>query len=291
MVNCCLGLRTTLASLLAISAVASQSSPASQASQTSQPRPGSAWKLVWGDEFNGRNGSAPDSKNWTHDIGGNGWGNSELEYYTDRLPTNVVVQDGKLEVRALRERYIGPDGVTRAFTSARLHTHGRFSWRYGRVEARIKIPSGRGIWPAFWMLGDDFKTAGWPGCGEIDILENIGSEPSRLHSTIHGPGYSHDKGITASHTMPASQRLADDFHVFAVEWEPQVIRFYIDAALFKTATPADLPAGARWVFDHPFFVILNVAVGGDWPGSPDDSTVFPQRMLVDYVRVYQRADR
>jgi beta-glucanase (GH16 family) len=136
------------------------------------------------------------------------------------------------------------------------------------------------------MLGDDFKTAGWPECGEIDILENSGSEPTTVHGTLHGPGYSHDKGISASHTLP--RRLADDFHVFAVEWEPHAIRFYVDDDLYKTTTSAHLPSGSRWVFDHPFFVILNVAVGGEWPGSPDHTTEFPQTMLVDYVRVFQR---
>jgi beta-glucanase (GH16 family) len=272
------GLRTTAVALLALGAFGAQPSS-----------PASPWKLVWSDEFNLGSASAPDPKNWAFDIGGNGWGNQELQYYTDRVPVNVVVQDGALAIRALRETYKGPDGVTRSFTSSRLHTLGRFSSRYGRFEARIKVPFGRGIWPAFWMLGDDFKTAGWPECGEIDILENIGSEPSTVHGTLHGPGYSHDKGITASHTLP--RRLADDFHLFAVEWEPHAIRFYVDETLYRTSTPEHLPAGSRWVFDHPFFVILNVAVGGQWPGSPDQSTEFPQTMLVDYVRVFQRAAR
>jgi len=139
------------------------------------------------------------------------------------------------------------------------------------------------------MLGDNIGTAGWPTCGEIDIMENIGREPSIVHGTVHGPGYSGGGGITAAYTLPNSRKFSDDFHTFAVEWEPNVMRFYVDGLLYKTRTPADLPAGAPWVFDHPFFIILNVAVGGGFPGNPDATTVFPQQMQVDYVRVYQRS--
>ena len=182
---------------------------------------------------------------------------------------------------------MGPDGVAREYTSARLKTQKLFAQKYGKFEARIRIPKGQGMWPAFWMLGDDFPTAGWPGCGEIDIMENIGREPATVHGTIHGPGHSGDDSLGAPYFVP-SGIVADDFHVFAVEWEPNEIRFYVDGHLYETRTPADLPAGARWTFDHPFFLILNVAVGGKWPGSPDASTKFPQQMLVDYVRVYSR---
>jgi len=250
--------------------------------------PAAAWTLVWSDEFSEHDGSAPNPRNWTFDTGGNGWGNHELQYYTARSPDNVVIQDGKLRIRALRETYAGPDAVTRPFTSARLLSQGRFALTYGRFEARIKIPYGMGLWPAFWMLGSNIKEVGWPDCGEIDILENIGKEPSTVHGTIHGPGYSQSAGIGASYTLPGNRRFADGFHVFAAEWEPGAVRFYVDDALYKTTTPADLPPGKTWVFDHPFFLILNVAVGGDWPGNPDSSTVFPQIMDVDYVRVYQR---
>jgi beta-glucanase (GH16 family) len=138
------------------------------------------------------------------------------------------------------------------------------------------------------MLGADVGRVGWPECGEIDIMENIGREPSVVHGTVHGPGYSGAEGPTASFSLPGGGRFADDFHVFAVEWEPNVLRFYVDGSLYATRTPADLPAGRKWVFDHPFFVILNVAVGGRWPGAPDATTTFPQRMRVDYVRVYRR---
>jgi len=258
----------------------------SLAAQTAPPSPPS-WKLVWSDEFNGRNGARVDSSKWVAETGGGGWGNNELEYYTSR-PQNVSQENGKLVIKALQEKYSGAGGVTRNYTSARLKTLGKFSQTYGRFEARIKIPGGQGIWPAFWMLGNDIEKPGWPGCGEIDIMENIGKEPALVHGTIHGPGYSGANGIGAAYALPGVQRFADDFHLFAVEWEPNAIRFYVDDHLYATRIPTDLPQGTKWVYDHPFFLLLNVAVGGGWPGNPDATTVFPQTMLVDYVRVYQR---
>lgn len=248
----------------------------------------SGWTLTWSDEFNQANGSVPDPNKWLIETGGNGWGNQELEYYTTR-PENVHVEGGNLVMTALKESYTGQDGVTRDYTSARLNTSARFAQPYGRFEARIRIPYGQGMWPAFWMLGNDIGTSGWPGCGEIDIMENIGREPAIVHGTIHGPGYSGANGISSAYSL-ASGRFADDFHVFAAEWEPQKIRFYVDDQLYATRTPADLPPGTKWVYDHPFFVILDLAVGGEWPGNPDNTTSFPQQMLVDYVRVYQKAN-
>jgi beta-glucanase (GH16 family) len=252
----------------------------------------SAWTLTWSDEFDGPNGSPPDTKTWIRESGGNGWGNNELEYYTTRLE-NSRLENGKLVIEARSERFTGPDGVARDYTSARLKTKGLFSQRYGRFEARIQIPFGQGVWPAFWMLGDDISSVHWPTCGEIDIMENIGREPASVHGSMHGPGYSGEHPLTAAYTLPSEKkssppRFADDFHVFAVEWEPERVRFYVDGHLYSTQTKADLPAATRWVFDHPFFILLNVAIGGNWPGSPDASTTFPQRMLVDYVRVYER---
>jgi len=247
------------------------------------------WSLVWSDEFDGPSGSPVDSTKWSFDIGGNGWGNNELESYTNRS-ANAELQDGALVIRALKETYTGPDNITRNYTSARLLTKNKFTQAYGRFEARLKIPYGQGIWPAFWMLGDNIDTPPyWPTCGEIDIMENIGREPSIVHGTFHGPGYSGANGVTAAYTLPNGQKFSDDFHTFAVEWEPNVMRFYVDGLLYKTRTPADLPPGTTWVFNHPFFIILNVAVGGGFPGNPDATTVFPQLMKVDYVRVYQRA--
>lgn len=246
------------------------------------------WTLVWSDEFDGPSGSAVNPSKWSFDIGGNGWGNNELETYTSRT-ANSHLEDGRLVIKVVKETLTGPDNITRHYTSARLLTKNKFSQAFGRFEARISIPQGQGIWPAFWLLGDNIGSAGWPNCGEIDIMENIGKEPSIVHGTFHGPGYSGGSGITAGYTLPAGQKFSDDFHTFAVEWEPKVMRFYVDKFLYATRTLSDLPAGASWVFDHPFFIILNVAVGGDWPGNPDATTVFPQQMLVDYVRVYKRA--
>jgi len=244
------------------------------------------WTLVWSDEFSGADGSAPDSTKWTYDIGGNGWGNQELESYTS-WPQNVQVQNGNLVIVATQETYTGTDGITRNYTSARLKTQGLFAQQYGKFEARIKLPYGQGLWPAFWMLSSNISSAGWPACGEIDIMENIGSEPSTIYGSLHGPQGSGEASGSAAYTLPSGQKFSDDYHIFTVEWEPNQARFYVDGTLYESHTSADMPAGA-WVFDHPFFIILNVAVGGTWPGSPDQTTVFPQEMLVDYVRVYSR---
>lgn len=245
------------------------------------------WRLIWSDEFNGPSGSPVDLTKWSFDIGGGGWGNQELESYTNR-PANARLQGGELVITALKETFTGADKITRNYTSARLVTRSKFAQSYGRFEARMKIPFGQGIWPAFWLLGTDLEAAGWPTCGEIDIMENIGKEPSLVHGTLHGPGYSGANGISASHKLPGSQKFSDDYHVFAVDWEPNSIRFYVDGILYATRTPADLPSGKTWVFNHPFFLILNVAVGGGFPGNPDATSVFPQVLRVDYVRVYQR---
>lgn len=167
-------------------------------------------------------------------------------------------------------------------------TKNKFEQKYGRFEARIKIPRGLGMWPAFWMLGNDIDKARWPQCGEIDIMENIGREPSTVHGTIHGPGYSGANGIGAPYSLLKDKVFADDFHVYSTVWTEDQIKFYVDANLYKTITPKDLPTGKRWVYDHPFFMILNLAIGGNWGGPPDDATIFPQTMIVDYVRVYNQ---
>ena len=246
------------------------------------------WTLAWSDEFDGANASRPDHSKWKFEVGGNGWGNHELEYYTDR-PENSRVDQGKLIIEARREDYTGEDGVTRRYTSARLVTRGTFSQAYGRFTARIKLPRGQGVWPAFWLLGDDFEKVSWPACGEIDIMENIGKEPASVHGSMHGPGYAGELDFTSTYKLPGGPKFSDDFHVFTVEWEPNVVRFYTDEYLYATFVPAQLPAGKKWVFDHPFYIILNLAVGGDWPGTPDSTTEFPQQMSVDYVRVYKQA--
>jgi len=245
-----------------------------------------AWQLVWSDEFNQPDGSSPDPTKWGYDIGNGGWGNNELEYYTSRT-NNARIVGGQLVIEADQESYGGS-----SYTSARLLTQGKWSWAYGRMEARIKIPRGQGIWPAFWMLGTNINSVGWPTCGEIDIMENIGktSDQGTAHGTIHGPqsggDYNGGAGVGGTYTLPGGAALADDFHIYAVEWTTNQIQWFVDTNLYFTATPSRLPGGATWVFTQPQFLVLNVAVGGNWPGYPDGTTVFPQQMLVDYVRVY-----
>jgi beta-glucanase (GH16 family) len=247
--------------------------------------PSPAWHLAWSDEFNGPHGSAPDPAKWVFVTGGKGYGNNELETYTSRA-ANAQQKDGNLVITAQKEDLTGADGIPRHYTSARLHTKTLFSQAYGRFEASMQLPAGgKGIWPAFWLLGDNTDTVDWPRCGEIDIIENIG-DPATIYSTIHGPGYSGDKGISAKYPLPAGESVSTGFHLYAVEWAPKDIKFFFDNHLIAERTPADLPPGTVWVYDHPFFIILNLAIGGNWPGNPDGTTAFPQQMLVNYVRVY-----
>jgi beta-glucanase (GH16 family) len=248
----------------------------------------STWRPTWSDEFNTPDGSTPDPKKWTYDLGGNGWGNHELESYTAR-PENARIVGGNLIITARKEEYTGTDGITQPYTSARLKTQELFAQAYGRFEARIKIPRGQGIWPAFWLLGDDINRVDWPDCGEIDIMENIGREPGTVYGSLHAPSFVKlTSDASKGFTLPAGQSYADDFHLYAVEWEPGIVRFYVDKNNYATFTAAEWPQGGRWVFDHSFFIILNVAVGGDWPKDPDGTSQFPQQMLIDYVRVYSR---
>ncbi len=241
----------------------------------------SGWKLVWHDEFNGSAGSLPNKKKWTYDIGCSGWGNNELECYTKRKQNVSMDGRGQLAIVARKESYNGHD-----YTSARILTEGLFAHEYGRFEARIKIPRGQGTWPAFWMLGSNFDTVGWPDCGEIDVMEEIGSQPQTVYGSMHGLGYTGSL-IGSSYTLPKGT-LADAYHVYAVEWSASKISWYVDGVRYETRTRKDLPAGAKWAFDHPFYITLNLAIGGDWPGSPDATTRFPAKLLVDYVRVYTR---
>jgi beta-glucanase (GH16 family) len=248
-------------------------------------------KLAFKDEFNKSLNSPVDASKWTAEIGGEGWGNQELQYYTNSIENAYHDGNGSLVIKAIKLnpplnlscRY-GPC----QYTSARLITKGKFDQKYGKFEARIKIPRGQGLWGAFWMLGNDIDTAGWATCGEIDIMENIGREPSIVHGTIHGPGYSGGNGIGSPFSLPSNPVFADDYHIYSTEWSENVIRFYVDKTLYKTITPADIPAKSHWVFDHPFFTILNLAIGGPWGGVPDNTSVFPNTMLIDYVRVYKR---
>lgn len=272
---------TTMITSLLVSALGSlvlAGSIAGCDSGSSQPK----WELVWADEFDGIAGEPPDSSRWAFDVGTD-WGNAQLEYDTAR-PENVSLDGaGRLAITARKEDYLGC-----GYTSGRINTRSRFEQAGGRFEARIRVPSGQGLWPAFWLLGSNFSTVGWPACGEIDAMEYRGQEPSVLHGSLHGPGYSGGNAITRRFTAPGGG-LDADFHVYAVEWTAGKITWALDDTVFFTVTPADLPAGARWVFDHPQFIILNLAVGGHFVGAPDAHTVFPQSLLVDYVRVYRRS--
>jgi len=248
-------------------------------------------QLVMQDEFDVS--GVPNSALWGYDIGtgSNGWGNNELQYYTSR-PENVTVQNGNLVITARKESFQGS-----AYTSARLLTKGKFEQAYGRFEARMQLPWGQGIWPAFWMLGADIDTNPWPGAGEIDIMEFRGQNPTIMLGTVHGPGYAGGQSISKSYELK-NDRFDTGFHVFGIEWGPEYINFYVDDVLYNQITPADLPvlnppdplnpkAKVDWVFNKPFYILINVAVGGSFVGSPNDETVFPQTMLVDYVRVYK----
>lgn len=241
--------------------------------------------LVWSDEFNQPPGSAPDPSRWTYDLGAGGWGNNELETYTATRENSFIIADpGALDGAALALRAVRtPAG---GYTSARLKTRGKFAVTYGRIEARIKLTSGRGVWPAFWMLGDKFPETPWPACGEIDIMEQLGHEPGRIHGTLHGPGYSGNQGPTASVFLSGESAPAETFHVFAVDRSPGKIVWSLDGVPYFSRTAAQLPAGTKWVFDAPAFLILDLAIGGNWPGNPDATTSFPQTLLIDYVRVY-----
>ena len=247
---------------------------------------GTNWKLVWSDEFDAAVGSAPDPRRWGYDLGGHGWGNRELQTYTDLVENASIAADPlagngtALSIKALKN----PDG---SFTSARLTTHDTFQTTYGRFEARIKMPVGQGIWPAFWLLGGNMGVVGWPRCGEIDVMEWIGRMPGTAYGTLHGPGYNGARGIQGAYPPSGELDFSTAYHVFSVDWSPSIIEWHVDGNLYHALTPAELPSEAQWVLDHAFYLILNLAVGGAWPGYPDESTSFPQTLSVDYVRVYQ----
>ena len=247
------------------------------------------WVLVWADEFDGAAGAAPDPARWNHEVGGDGWGNQELQFYTDGSENAALDGAGHLVITARRE-----DRGGRGFTSARLTTQRKFEQLYGRFEARLRLPPGRGMWPAFWMLGASGggETGGgdqsWPARGEIDIVEARGAQPWRVSGAVHGPGYSGGNALIAGYETAERADLTADFHEFAVEWDPGELRFYVDGNHYHTVRSSRLPTTGRWVFDHAFFLILNLAVGGNFGGPPDASTVFPQTLLADHVRIYRR---
>ena len=248
---------------------------------------------AWQEEFNQATNSGPSAATWSYDLGGGGWGNAELETYTNSRNNSYVTDDtdatdGKaLVIRAVK----ASDG---SYTSARIISSGLFATQYGRIEARMKLPKGQGLWPAFWMLGQNINTVGWPACGEIDIMEVLGHQPGILYGTLHGPASGNTGHFSkgTSLTLPNNGSFSDAYHVFAVEWMPGQISWLMDGTKYLTVKTADFPVGATWSPDvGPFFVILNLAVGGNWPGSPDGTTVFPAELRIDYVRYYPRLPR
>nr|UUZ04252.1 laminarinase [Candidatus Neomarinimicrobiota bacterium] len=242
------------------------------------------YQLVWHDEFND---STIDLNKWIFEVNAHGGGNNELQYYTDR-PLNCYLRNGVLVIQALQEQYTGPDGP-RDYTSARINTRLKGDWKYGWFEIRAKLPYGKGLWPAIWMMPTDSRYGSWPASGEIDIMELLGHEPNKVYGTIHYGGTYPIHLQSGKSYQLAGGSFAADFHTFALQWDSTSIKWYVDGILYQTQTSwstQGYPYPAP--FDQPFFLILNVAVGGNWPGNPDNTTSFPQRMEVDYVRIFQR---
>lgn len=242
------------------------------------------YNLVWSDEF--EYSGLPDSTKWNYEVGGSGWGNNEKQFYLEKSLENSFVKDGKLHIVALKN-----DFENKLYTSARLATYQKFMLQYGKVEVMAKLPEGKGTWPAIWMLPESLrkKEEAWPLCGEIDILEHVGKDPNMVHVSLHSKLYNHIKNTQITHF----ERLADvsnTFHLYGIEWTPEFIKFYIDNKLFYEAIKGEngkVTTNEGWPFDKPYFLILNLAIGGNWGGSVDD-TIFPSQMLIDYVRIYQQ---
>jgi beta-glucanase (GH16 family) len=243
------------------------------------PNPGETRKLIWSDEFDGPANTAPDGSKWMLEVGGGGWGNQQLEFNTDLVANCHLDGNGALVMTARREPFGGA-----AYTSCRMRA--RLDNTYGRFEARIRLPSGGGIWPAFWLLGSDYTTIGWPACGEIDIMEGRGNELATIHGSAHGPGYSGGSALTSPYSLPGGAHFRDDFHVFAVEWQAGRIDYFVDDALYLTVQQDELNAAQTWAFDKSMFIIFDLAVGGTFVGPVDDSAL-PQSMVIDWVRVYE----
>ncbi|WP_030378557.1 MULTISPECIES: glycoside hydrolase family 16 protein [unclassified Streptomyces] len=253
---------------------------------------GDGWQLTWSDEFKGARGTPPDPHKWVHDTGGEPqWGNEEWQYYTDRTANAALDGKGRLVLTARREQLPGmadcPYGSC-DITSGRLTTKGRFTQAYGKFEARIRVPEGKATLPAFWMMGDNDEEKSWPGNGEIDAMEVVGGEPGLVYGTVHGPGYA-EEGLGGSHELPDGERYADGFHTYGVEWTKDRITWTVDGTAYHSDRRARHDGKHPWVFDHPFYLLLNLAVGGTWPGPVTSSTPLPARMTVDWVRVYERS--
>lgn len=278
-----------------LAAVAGTTEEATAAATTAADVPddldGRQWQLVWSDEFEGE---TIDTDTWTFETGGGcgeggqldtdcTWGNQESQYYTDG--DNAWIEDGTLVLEAREEA--APSGI-HDYTSARMNTAGGRTAQFGRVDIRATLPQGQGVWPALWMLGNDIGETGWPDCGEIDIMELIGNEPETVHGTVHGPGYSGGNAIGGGYTLD-SGTFAEEPHTFSIVWDPGEIKWYVDGEQYHSVTREEVEAaGNEWVFDdRPFFYIFNIAVGGEWPGYPDETTAFPQQMRVEYIREYE----
>lgn len=235
------------------------------------------YTLVWSDEFSG---NVINQSNWNFETGGSGWGNHELENYTGR-PQNAFQSNGNLIIEARKEDLGG-----NSYTSARMTSYNKKTFTYGRIDIRAKLPVAKGMWPALWMLGSDIATNPWPKCGEIDIMELIGTNPKQVIGSMHWPQADGSNGTINNAYQLATEDFSQQFHVFSIIWVENSIQFFVDDHLFFTGTSASISSGT-YAFNHPYFLIMNVAVGGDWPGPPDATTVFPQRMFVDYIRVFQ----
>lgn len=282
-------LEAVAACWVAIASTACSEAPLAEPEVFQEPAGG--WIESWRDDFVGPMGAPPDVTKWRVDVRPMGQ-NKELDYDTDDRKNSFLDGNGNLVFQAIQEHYVDAQGVTstQPYTSARLDTRGKLEQTYGKFEARIKLPpGGQGIWPAFWLLGANIDDVGWPECGEVDILEWRGSEPGRIISSLHGPNYSGGGAYNKSFQLPGGA-FGDDFHTFTFEWTPDAVRWLLDGTPYLVVMASTLAQrGRRWVYDHPFYVILNLAVGGVFDGSPVPTTVFPQQMLVDYVSVSSMA--
>lgn len=255
------------------------------------PPPGYA--LAWSEEFDQPAGTPPNPAHWSYDLGAHGWGNAEMQdYVSDLEHAQIVADPAAANGRALQITltYNGQGLLHENFQSARLRTQGKFETQYGFIEARLRLPSGQGIWPAFWMLGADIGETGWPACGEIDIMENRGDKPGWNASSLHGPGYSGNSPLSGQYDLLDGQEFHQAYHTFGVLWEPDSITSLVDGTPYVTQTAANIP-GKKWAFNHPFFFLVNLAVGGHFSGLPDQTTTFPQTLRVDYIRVYQAKEQ
>ena len=282
-------LKAWIASILIVAAGSESgcalSSDRGQQSAANTPivwRPGK-WSVSWQDEFEGAAGQAPDATKWKLETGGGGWGNEELEDYTNS-PSNVALDGaGNLIITARHEPSMGS-----SYTSGRLTSQGLFSQAYGRFEARMRLATGAGMWPAFWIMGNNIDEAGWPAAGEVDIMEQKGFELRQVWGSVHGPSTGGDVDVPSTYPGAVPDDVNANFHVYAIEWDPDNIVFLVDEQPYAQVTPQRIPDYARWVWDHPFFVIMNLAVGGLFGGDPTATTPMPQSIAIDYVRVSVR---